>query len=42
MTNSEGPLYSDSDTEIIKKELKVSDETAVVDSAKFQTEVPKS
>jgi hypothetical protein len=36
-------IIPDSDiTDIIKKQLKVSNETAVVDSAKFQTEVVKS
>jgi hypothetical protein len=36
-------IVPDSDiTDIIKKQLKVSNETAVVDSAKFQTEVVKS
>ena len=36
-------IVPDSDiTDIIKKQLKVSNETAVVDSAKFQTEVIKS
>ena len=36
-------IVPDSDiTDIIKKQLKVSNETAIVDSAKFQTEVVKS